>query len=173
MSIVGERGVGMLQPQYKLPDLPEIGYPETYYARQVHRAEKQQDSHAREAFKVAQYITLAMDPHLTWEQKLRYFLHALHRHCNPPPLPGEQIWLFYRQLAHLVRDYAGREALRLASEMDDAYARRVGVGVSRDEIREDATLFFGELMGANPDRCPEHFHDEDWDQLKLLRTQWV
>src|SRR5688572_14174070 len=136
----------MIQPQYKLPDLPEIGYPETYYARQVHRSEKQGDSHSREAFKVGQYITLAMDPHLDWQQKLRYFTHALHRHCNPPPLPGEQIWLFYRQLAHLVRDYSGREALRLASEMDDGYAARLQIGVPREEIQADATVFFADLM---------------------------
>jgi hypothetical protein len=51
----------MLTPNQELPPLPEVGRPESYYAREVHRADKRGDVHTRESFKVAQYITLAMD----------------------------------------------------------------------------------------------------------------
>jgi hypothetical protein len=152
--------------------MPEIGRPESYYAREVHHADKRGDVHAREAYKVAQYVTLAMDPRLSWPQKLRYFQHALRRHCNPPPLPDEEVWLFYRNLAHLVREYAGREALRLASAEDDTYATRASMGGTRERIQRDAQEFFGQLMG-NAERCPDYFTEEDWDQLVLLKKQWV
>ena len=162
----------MLKPEQTVPAIPEIGHPESYYARQVQRADNAGHVHAREAYKVGQYITLAMDPHLRWEKKLRYFAHAIRRHCNPPPLPDEKIWLFYRQLAHLARDYAGQEALRLASAEDDLYAKRLGMGGTRERIQAEAKDFFKDLMGTG-DQCPEHFHEEDWAQLKLLRAQWV
>ena len=162
----------MLTPNQELPPLPEVGRPESYYAREVHRADKRGDVHTREAHKVAQYVTLAIDPKLNWPQKLRYFQHALRRHCNPPPLPDEQVWLFYRNLAHLVREYAGREALRMASAEDDRYAARVAMGGTRERIRRDAVDFFNELMGEN-ERCPDHFTEEDWSQLMLLKKQWV
>jgi hypothetical protein len=162
----------MPKPKHQLPPLPEIGHPESFYAREVQQAERRGDPHAREALKVGQYVTLAMDPALNWSQKLRYFQHALRRHCNPPPLPDEEVWLFYRSLAHLVREYAGREALRLASAEDDAYARWMGLGGSRERICQQARQFFGEIMGDG-DRCPDHFTEDDWAQLRLLRNQWV
>ena len=60
-----------------IPPIPEIGHEEGYYARKVREAEKQGNDHAREAYKVAQYVTLATSPHLEWDQKIRYFAHAL------------------------------------------------------------------------------------------------
>ncbi len=59
----------MTQPR-QLPRLPEIGHPESHYARKVHEAERSGDVHQREANKVGQYVTLAMDAGLSWEQKL-------------------------------------------------------------------------------------------------------
>ena len=74
-----------MQPlPHKLPALPEIGYPETYYARKVKKADLVGDTHTREAYKVGQYVTLALQPHLEWQEKLRYFRHAIRRHCCPP-----------------------------------------------------------------------------------------
>src|SRR4051794_40646834 len=96
-----------------LPPMPEIGHPESYYAKKVHEADRQGDVHKREAHKVGQYITLALDPHLEWEEKLKYFRHAIKRHCVPPPLPDDAVWMFYRALADLVRQYAGQEALKM------------------------------------------------------------
>lgn len=162
----------MITPKHDLPPMPEIGRPESYYARRVHEADKKGNTHAREAYKVGQYITLAMDPRLNWGQKVRYFQHALRRHCNPPPLPDEQLWVFYRELAHIIREHAGREALRLASLEDDRYATRVQMGGTRERIRADAQAFFLELMGPH-DRCPDFYTEEDWAQLKILRAQWV
>ena len=162
----------MAKPESQLPPMPQVGFPESHYAREVHRADKRGDVHARESLKVAQYITLGLDPRLSWPQKLRYFQHALRRHCNPPPLPDEKVWIFYKELAHLVREHCGREALRLASAEDDSYAARLQFGGTRERLSADARLFFATLMGTS-ERCPEHFTDEDWAALKILRDQWV
>lgn len=161
----------MSQPSHMLPPMPEIGRPEAYYAHRVHEADRHGQIHAHEAWKVGQYITLAIDPNLQWEQKLKYLQHALKRHCNPPPLPDEEIWVFYRGLADLVRSHAGQEALRLASAEDDLYAARLALGQDRQKIEEEAEVFFGRLIYC--DHCPEWFNEEDWEQLKLIRDQWI
>ncbi len=156
----------------QMPPLPYIGHPESYYARHVHKADKAGDIHTHEAYKVAQYITLGMDPHLRWQEKLRYFTHAIKRHCVPTALPNDDIWLFYRSLADMARTYAGQEALRIASKEDDLYAHRLSAGTPIEAIQEDAEAFFHNLLGNTID-CPDHFHDDDWAQLKLIRDQWI
>jgi hypothetical protein len=163
------RNTMAVQPR-QFPPLPEIGLPESYYAKQVHLADRIGDRHAHEANKVGQYVTLAMDPHLSWEEKLKYFRHALKRHCVPPPLPDDDVWMFYRNLADLVRQYAGMEALRLTSTEDDLYAARLGMGQTREKIEEEAEEFFGRII---PPQCPEWFNEEDYAQLKLIRDQWI
>lgn len=161
----------MTQPSHLLPLMPEIGRPEAYYARRVHEADRQGQLHAHEAWKVGQYITLAIDPNLQWEQRLKYLKHALKHHCNPPPLPGEEIWVFYHGLADLVRRYAGQQALQMASTEDDLYAARLAMGQDRQKIEEEAELFFTRLIDC--DHCPHWFNEEDWVQLKLIRDQWI
>ncbi len=156
----------------QLPDLPEIGQPESYYARKVHEADRTGDTNLREAHKVGQYVTLAMDPALSWEQKLKYFIHALRRHCNPPPVPDEATWVFYRDLAELIRSHCGKEALRLAMYEDDLYDQRQKLGVRREQIECEAELFFARLLGSS-NKCPEYFDEEDWQQLKMIRDQWI
>ena len=153
------------------PPMPEVGLPEAWYAKMVHRADKAGDTYAHEAYKVGQYITLAMNPALTWEQKLKYLQHALKRHFNPPPFPDDDVWMFYRSLADLVRQYAGQEALRIACKEDDFYARRLQMGQIRDKIADDAGLFFRKLISM--EHCPEYFNEEDFRQLKMIRDQWV
>lgn len=155
---------------HNFPPMPDIGRPESWYAKRVHEADRLGDTYAHEAYKVGQYITLALDPHLSWEQKLRYFRHALKRHCQPPPLPDEEVWAFYRNLAALVREFAGREALRIASTEDDMYAARDSMGQSLEQIEDDAEVFFARLI---PDHCPDWFDEEDYEQLKLIRDQWI
>jgi hypothetical protein len=156
------------------PTMPEVGHPESYYAKRVHHADRHGDQFAHEAYKVGQYVTLALDPALSWPAKLRYFRHALKRHCVPPPLPDDEVWLFYRQLADLVRRYGGQEALRLASVEDDLYAARLSMGQTHEKIENDAEQFFANLFeGTINDQCPEWFNEEDWEQLKLLRDQWI
>jgi len=158
--------------QPPLPPLPEIGHPESYYAKRVHLADKMGDLHTHEAYKVGQYVTLALDPSLSWDQKLRYFQHAIKRHCVPPPLPDEAIWMFYHSLSNLVREHCGAEALRIASEEDELYVKRLKLGVNRETIEDEAELFFLRMLGF-VDHCPIHFNEEDWAQLKVLRDQWI
>jgi hypothetical protein len=158
--------------QRVFPPMPEVGKPETYYAKMVHRADKDGDVFSHEANKVGQYITLALDPRLSWEQKLRYVQHALKRHCNPPPFPDDDVWMFYKQLADLVRQYAGQEALRIACQEDDLYAARLAMGQTREKIADDAEEFFGRLV-PHDDHCPEWFNEEDFRQNKMIRDQWV
>ena len=159
-------------PTRQLPPMPEIGRPESFYAKLVKHADQQGDVHLHESAKVGQYITLALDPALSWEDKLKYFRHALKRHCVPPPYPDDDVWMFYQQLAELVRQYAGHEALRIASTEDDLYAARLSMGQEREKIEDDAETFFGRLMGRG-DQCPEWFNETDWSQLKLIRDQWI
>ena len=156
--------------QRVFPPMPEIGHPETYYAKMVHRADKVGDTFAHEAYKVGQYVTLAMSPHLTWEQKQKYLQHAIKRHCNPPPFPDDEVWMFFRNLADLVRQYAGQEALRLACQEDDLYAARLSMGQTRETIADEAEVFFRRLMTM--EHCPEWFNEEDFRQLKMIRDQW-
>ena len=168
-EFVGE-ALAMQGQTRQLPPLPQIGHPEAYYAKQVHLADRNSDRHSHEANKVGQYVTLALDPHLTWDEKLKYFRHALKRHCVPPPLPDDDVWMFYRSLADLVRQYAGQEALRLTSTEDDLYAARVSMGQTREKIEDEAEQFFARIV---PGECPEWFNEEDYGQLKLIRDQWI
>jgi hypothetical protein len=152
--------------------MPPIGRPESFYARQVQLSDKLGDLHLHEASKVGQYVTLATDPRLPWPQKLKYFDHALRRHCNPPPLPDDQIWMFYQQLSNLVRFHCGEQALRLASAQDDEYARSIDAGEPRAKVVSEARHFFYELMTLDNHK-PSHFNEDDWMQLKLIRDQWI
>ena len=155
-----------------LPAIPPVGRPESWYARQVHLADRAGDLHTHEAYKVGQYVTLGIDPALTWPKRLRYFDHALRRHCRPPPLPSEAVWVFYRDLADLVRTHCGEQALFLASAIDDCYAERCRRGEPRELVAADAERFFTELLPTG-DCKPEHFNEVDWAQLMLIRGQWV
>ena len=154
-----------------LPSLPEIGHPESFYAKQVHRADKCHDQHGHEAYKVGQYITLGLNPHLQWAEKLKYFRHALARHCNPPAFPDDQLWTFYANLAELVRRYCGLEALRIIVREDEIYASRAREGQSRDRIQNDAEEFFRKFVPG--ENCPEWFSQEDFENMKLIRNQWI
>jgi hypothetical protein len=152
--------------------LPTIGLDEREYTRLVKDADRASDTHAHESWKVGMYVTLAMNPSLPWDEKLRYFKHALNRHCNPPPYPDEQTWLFYRELANIVKQHAGAEALRLASKEDDFYAARLSIGQTREKIESEAEEFFGQLIG-DFSRCPDWLTDEDYGTIKMIRDQWI
>ena len=160
------------RPPRPLPGMPEIGHPEAWYSKHVHEAEKDGDAHAREAYKVGQYISLGLDPHLKWEEKLKYFHHALKRHCSPPAGTDAAVARFYANLAILVRQYCGQEALRLASEQDDLYAARLGLGEEREHLEEEAEEFFALLVPAG-EQTPAWFNEQDFSQLRMLRDQWI
>ena len=52
--------------------MPPIGRPESFYSKLAHEADKMGDMHAHEAAKVGQYITLALDPALSWATAGKY-----------------------------------------------------------------------------------------------------
>jgi len=162
----------MVEAAIEFPVMPEIGHPESYYAKLAKRAEKEGSHHLHESAKVGQYVTLAMDAALEWDQKLRYFRHALNRHCVPPPFADDRCWKFYRDLADVVRDVCGREAMRICSAEDDLYAARLEMGQAREKIESEAEDFFQRLIGGYSD-CPDWFSHEDWEQLRLIRDQWI
>ncbi len=157
--------------QSGFPPMPEIGKPDPYYQQAISDAEHAGDMHLRAGLKVARYVTLALSPKLPWEEKRRYFIHVVKHHCSPPLLDDATV-AYYAQLADLVRQHAGAEALRLASQEDDMYAARVALGQERSLIEDDAEAFFGRLLGTG-DQCPEYFTEGDWAQLKLIRDQWI
>jgi hypothetical protein len=158
--------------QRALPSMPPIGRPESFYAKLTHEADRAGDVHAHEAAKVGQYITLALDEALPWDEKLKYFRHVLKRHCQSPPFPDDDVAAFYARLSDLVRQYAGQEALRIASREDDLYAARLSMGQSRNQLEDEAEEFFGKLMGSG-EQCPDWITEADWAQLKLIRDQWI
>lgn len=164
-----EADVAMLQ---NFPAMPEIGHPESYYARLAKSAEHRGNSHAREAAKVGQYVTLALDVTLSWDQRLRYFRHAISRHCHPPDFSDDSCWKFYHDLSDIVREHCGREALKLALAEDESWARRLAMGQLKEKITPDVEYFFQRLIGRDL-VCPLWFSSEDWDQLIMIRKQWV
>jgi hypothetical protein len=151
--------------------IPPLGRSEAYYASRAKRAERDGDVHLRCAYKVAQYITLALDVNLEWDEKVKYFQHALDRHCEAPPYPDDETWVFYGKLADMVRENAGREALRLASQEDDLYAARIKMGQRRGVIEDEAEQYFSKFITG--DQCPEYFNEEAYEQLKMLRNAWI
>jgi hypothetical protein len=157
---------------HSLPPLPPIGKPESFYSKLAHEADKAGDVHLHESAKVGQYITLALDRHLGWDEKLKYFRHAIKRHCNPPSFPDDEVWTYYRNLADLVRQHAGQQALKLASQEDDMYAARLSMGQEREMIENEAEEFFAKMIGSG-DHCPEWFLEEDYQQIKMIRDQWI
>lgn len=109
---------------------------------------------------------------MDWAQKLKYFKHALKPYCVAPPFADEQMVAFYEVLGNVVRQYAGQEALRLASEQDDMYAARLAMGQNRQDLEEEAEIFFAQLLGTG-DHPPDWISEGDWKQLKLIRDQWM
>jgi hypothetical protein len=160
-------------PTRHFPPLPQIGLPESYYAQMAKKADQEGNLFAREAAKVAQYITLGLDPNLDWLSKRRYFEHALRRHCVPQLLlPSHEVQQFFKNLSETVRRYSGQEALRLASREDDQYAIMSRTGVPKHVIQGKGQVFFSLLMGLES-RKPDWFNEEDWSQLKIIRAQWI
>jgi len=154
-----------------LPAPPRMGRPESYYSTLARRAKEVGDGFAFASAKVGQYVTLASHPLMRWSEKLKYYLHALTKHCTPPPWPDDETWMFYQSLADTVRRHAGPEALKLASREDDAYAMRLELGEDRESIGDDADAFFGAMI-PEPGKCPAWFSDEDYRSLMVLWGHW-
>jgi hypothetical protein len=117
------------------------------------------------------YITRAVNYLTTWDEKFRCFEHALKHHCHAPPGASAPTLEFYSQLAQMVREHAGSEALRIASKMDDRCAARIAGGESRAVVVAEARTFFKELIPTS--HRPEWMNMADYEQLKILRSQWT
>ena len=156
-----------------LPPMPRVGLPEETYLHVAHKAERNGDDLVFEAAKVGQYITLATkradDP---WHVKLKYFRHALKRHCQAPEHADAMTKEWFGKLATLVRAHAGAEALRLAGEMDDVYDARRSMGQSPEQIADDAEKFFDQVCPMC-ETCPPIYNEDDWRQLKIFRDRWI
>ena len=154
-----------------LPPMPEIGHSENYYANLAHRAHKQCDLTARDAHKVGHYVTLALNKHLLWPEKLRYFKHALDHHCIPPPFARDKMLEFYRDLTATVRKHCGAEALRMISAEDDTYAKRLPMTHDLEVLFNECERFFAKFILS--EECPDWFESEDYEAMKLMRNQWI
>lgn len=155
---------------HPIPPMPEIGEDERYYVDGIKRAERDNDKYARVAYKVGQYVTLALDPKADWATKRKYFDHCIRRHCTPPNYAQGEVRKFFNDLTALVRRYAGQEALKICCEQDDLFAARLGMGQTNDDIVDDAEAFFD---GIVPAEKPPWFTSDDWRQLTMIRDQWV
>ena len=155
----------------EFPQFPELGKEDTYYGKLAHKAEKKGEIHKRAAYKVAQYITLAKDPPLSWPEKLQYFRYALEKHAKPKPPIDDAVWDYYERLKAWIRQECGAEALRVASAEDDFYAERLNNKKEpRFKITSEAAQFFPPLV---PTECPEWFNPDDWEQLRIIQKQWA
>ena len=161
----------MDKPVHFFPPMPELGHSEKYYKVLAEESARAHAVHAREAAKVGQYVTLGLTEDCSPQEKMKYFRHALRRHCVPPAVSDDVVDAFYERLADFVRGHAGREALRVASVEDDRFAMRLREGESRPKVLFEARQFYDKLMGPQ-ETCPEVFNDEDWEQLKLIRKYW-
>lgn len=156
----------------QMPDVPPVGLEESHYTHLARQAERMNDTLARDAAKVGQYVTLALNDEWPWPKKRRSFDHCLRRHCRAPAYADNDVWQFYRKLADVVREHAGAEALRLASAEDDRYEFRRRHGDPRADIKADAAEFFGELLCCGDD-VPKWFSPDDFRQIRMIRSQWV
>ena len=154
-----------------LPAPPRLGRPESYYSTLAREAKESGDVFAHASAKVGQYLTLASHRLLPWADKLKYYQHALSKHCTPPPWPDDETWMFYQSLADTVRRHVGEEALKLASRADDAFAMRLDLGEDREEICDDVAAFFMSLLPER-EKCPAWFSEEDYRSLMVLWDHW-
>ena len=156
-----------------IPQMPKIGLPEETYLHVAHRAERAGDPLVFEAAKVGQYVSLALrDPDAPWQTKLRYFRHALKRHCAAPENADAATKQWFERLANLVRTHAGAEALRLAAEVDEMYQARKSLGQDVEKIADDAERFFDQIAPMI-ESCPPVYTEEDWAKLKAIRDRWI
>jgi hypothetical protein len=148
-----------------------MGQSESFYGHKAREAETTGEIHLRAGYKVAQYITSALAPELSWEQKFKYFEHALRKHAAPPPPLDEAVMKHYAKLQDLVRTHAGQEALRVANAQHAAFGARLAAGEAKYKLRTDAIAFFRQIITS--EECPDWFHLWDFNALKALRNKWA
>ena len=159
--------------QHRFHPLPVIGHPHAWYEKHIKQADQLGDVHARASHKVGLYITDALDPKLSWSDKLRHFKHVLEKHCTAPAGADESLQTFYHKLADLVRRYASQEAIRLVRHQHEKYMNRLRQGgATREAIADEADTFFPEFIGHDHD-CPAWFTPPAWEQMRQIEAQWI
>lgn len=154
------------------PPIPQLGEEEKVYGKRAHSAEKAGDVFGASANKVAQYVTLGLDPALDWPAKLRYLEHALKKHAAPKPPIDEEIFAFYQRLAEFVKQHTGAEALKLVFREDaELEARKQTKKEPIFKLRSDAAAFFRQFLPSG--ERPDWFTDDDFAQLITLRNKWA
>jgi hypothetical protein len=163
--------MALAQRPQRFHPLPVIGYPESYYYKHIKQADEAGDIMAHNAHKVGQYVTLGLDQKRDWEERTKYFNHTLKHHCVSPPDADEETKAFYQKLRDLVCRYASQEARRMARQESDSYEMRVEMGLPRENLVEEAEVFFPKLLGHGP--CPEYFNKDVYDEIRALRDKWL
>src|SRR5579864_508805 len=123
--------MSMVQQSRQFRPLPVIGHPEAWYTKHIQQAEAAGDTLARSSYKVGQYVTLALDPKRSWEEKAKYFKHALKHHCTSQAAADPDTQAFCDKLRALVCRYASQEARRLAQQEHHGYVMRQEMGVAK------------------------------------------
>ena len=163
--------MALAQKPQRFHPLPVIGYPESYYYKHIKQADAAGDVMAHNAHKVGQYVTLGLDQKRDWEERTKYFKHTLKNHCVPTPDADEETRAFYQKLQELVLRYASQEARRMARQENDSYSMRAEMGVPREQLVEEAEVFFPKLLGHGG--CPEYLSPEVYSEIIALRDKWV
>lgn len=159
------------QNTHQFHPLPVIGHPETWYTKHIEQADSVGDHLAHCSFKVGQYVTLALDPKRSWEEKVKYFRHCLKHHCTAKEGADPETVAFCEKLRGLVLRYASQEARRAAHREHDSYSMRLDMGASKDTLAEEAEVFFPNVLGHGP--CPDYLTAEAFKEICGLRDRWI
>ncbi|HEY2586297.1 MAG TPA: hypothetical protein VGI81_11090 [Tepidisphaeraceae bacterium] len=163
--------MAMAQNTRTFHPLPVIGHPEAWYTKHIEQADAAGDHLAHCAYKVGQYVTLALDPKRPWEEKVKYFRHCLKRHCTPAGEADPDTLAFCDKLRALVLRYGSQEARKMARHEHDAYAMRLDFGVPKDTLAEEAEVFFPRILGHGA--CPDYLTQEAFQEICVMRDRWI
>lgn len=163
--------MSMQQQLNRFHPLPVIGHPDAFYVKHIKQAEESGNVHERESHKVGRYVTLAMDPKMSWDEKVRHFRHALKHHCNAPPDATPDMMHFYGKLGDLVRRHAGQEAIRLVSRETESYRLRLLKGTPRANLQVEALELRQRVFG-DFDARPNWISEEAWTQIEKMLKDW-
>lgn len=158
-------------PPRQFHPIPVIGHPETWYKKHIEQADAAGDEIAHHAYKVGQYITLALEHHRPWEEKAKYFRHCLKHHTQPPITTDAETIAFFGRLKALVLRYASQDACRVAHREHESYLVRQDMGTTRDDLADEADAFFSALLDTSHSH---HFLSEEAaTEIRKLRDRWI
>jgi hypothetical protein len=152
--------------------MPVIGHPEIFYVKHIKQAEETGAFHAREAYKVGRYVTLAIDPKLPWEEKIRYFKHVLKHHVTAPDGSDPETQQYYHKLLDLVKRYASQEAVKSIKHESDRLREMRQRGESLEKVRIEAGAALSRVIGDHA-ACPHWMRPDAWEQVKMIQRQWA